>query len=144
MKRRVQTTGATRTNILAPRWQGALQPGDTPDCFREKPRDYIVPLSFAFLTPVLGQTFLLDGDGDFILRAFQTTTLVLGFRVRWPDGNFLSDDWLDIRDVLGPLYPPKTLPAGGELQFDLQYIDPPGAGTLIGQLILRGVTRSKT
>lgn len=146
MRQLVQTTGALRSNMLAPRWQGSLQPGDVPDCYQEKARDYVIALSVPTAAPVLGQTLRLDGDGDFVLRAFRYIRVFApgGFpavRIRWPDGSYLCDDWLWIPEILGPVYPPKTVPAGGEISFDFQVVDPGGAGTLTGQFIMRGVTR---
>lgn len=146
--RQLQTTGALRSDILAPRWQGPLQPGDVPDCYREKARDYVVPLSVPAAAPVLGQTLRLDGDGDFVLRAFRYIRVFAagGFpavRIRWPDGIAFCDDWLLIPEILGPLFPPKVLPAGGEISFDFLVVDPGGGGTLTGQFVMRGVTRWK-
>lgn len=137
-------------NPLAQAWMhDTAIPADTPRGFRDLPGAYVYTLSPTRTTPVLGQQLELDGDAPFLWRElrFRDDFAFSGYgavRLRFPDGELMSSDFLALRDIVGAVYPEKMLEAGGFLQADSLIVDPGGAGTMTIHLILIGRKRYRT
>lgn len=117
-----------RGNPYAPEWMtGIFRPPETPAGYEDRRRDYAKTITVSANSTLFNQAMPIDGNTDFLAREFEfgvksgTFSINYGdIQVRFRDGagNRLSQDFLNIQDIEGPIFPQLLLPSGTNVLID--------------------------
>ena len=144
-------------NIMAPEWMTGSRQMETPAGWQDEFHMYVttstisVTITAGAATPALSIACGgLGANEDFVwneTRAVATFTGSAGgvpvIKITFPDGYALTDNFVQLAEIQGPMPKPAVIPAGRSLLVDASVFSPTGTGACNIVLYLKGVRRKR-
>jgi hypothetical protein len=146
-------------NIMAPEWMTGSRNMETPAGWQDEFHMWVSPtiavaISAGAVTPQLSVACGgLGADCDFVWNETRYTATFTGtdapptgtpvVKITLPDGYALTDDFVQLAEIAGPMPKPAIVPAGRSLLVDASVFSAGGTGTCSIILYLKGARRKR-
>lgn len=144
------------TNIMAPEWMQGSKQMETPAGWKDEFHMYVSPtitvaISAGACTPQLSVPCGgLGANDDFVwneTRFVATFTGTAGgipvIKITLPDGYSLTENFVQLAEMAGPMPKPAIVPAGRSLLVDVSVFSPTGTGNCVVNMYLKGCRRAR-